>query len=259
MISYSTTQHHYHENIISIYPFLPFLGFFAATVTFGFCLALVLVPFWTNYQGSLGFISDGMHFYCGWSSAVLGSCGLFIGACEFVAALHTKLSSYLLIAILIQIPSWCIIVGVSGTGWEIHYVALALFMCSTLYFHWTFANTHHIINRQRKKNENIPIYYKVNLITALNLFAFFMSFLILFVTKQQQQQKSTTTTTKEIPPSSVVQFTQDIAVSLEVTLLCCITIQTFCLSWVLLQYKNIHILFEDPHFEDDHEHFSSFS
>lgn len=228
------------EHIVSIYPYLPLLGFFAATLSFCFCLGLVMVQFWTRYEGSLAFISNGMDVYCGWSSAVLCSCGLFVGLCEFVAALHTPplVSGWLIFAVLLQIPSWYIIIGVSGTGWYVHYAALLCFMVSTFYFHWRFATTHTVAHQTR-------IYHKVNLITALNLVALFMAFLVYFATKSLPVEPTAAAAEEEevtiTPPH---QFTKDIAVSLEVTLLCCITSQTFCLSWVLLQYQNIHLLFE---------------
>ncbi len=223
MVVTTTTVHCPHANVVSIYPFLPLLGFFASTVSFGFCIGLVLVPFLTNYQGSLTFISDGMDFYCGWSSAVLCSCGMFIAFCEIAGALHTFHSVPLLVAILVQAPAWCILVGVSGTGWSLHYASLGCFMVSTLYFHWMFAASHHVASQT-------SVYIKANLVTVLNLFAFFVAFLFFTFTN---------------PDERTHLLAKDVAVSLELTLLCCITAQTFCLSWVLLQYQNIHILFED--------------
>ena len=222
------------ENVVSIYPFVPLLGFFAGSISFCFCLGLVLVPYLTDYQSGgvgLSFISEGMNFNCGWSSAILGSTGMFVGFCEMTAALHTDNSKTysLIIAILIQAPAWCILVGVSGTGWGIHYGALVCFTLSTFYFHWMFAGTHPLAS-------NTKYYHATNLLTALNLVSFFMAFIILRAT--------------EVDPSSstnAIRVIKDITVSLELTLLCCITSQTFCLSWVLLQYKNIHILFEDDY------------
>jgi hypothetical protein len=229
------------EHIVSIYPYLPLLGFFAATLSFCFCLGLVMVQFWTRYDGSLAFISNGMDVYCGWSSAVLCSCGLYVGLCEFVAALHTPplVSGWLIFAVLLQIPSWYIIIGVSGTGWYVHYAALLCFMVSTFYFHWRFATTHTVAHQTR-------IYHKANLITALNLVALFMAFLVYFATKPEPLEPTSAAAEEEDVSTTTPhhQFTKDIAVSLEVTLLCCITSQTFCLSWVLLQYQNIHLLFE---------------
>jgi hypothetical protein len=211
-----------YSSVVSIFPFLPLLGFVAALVSFGFCIGLVLVPFFGDrYQGSLGFISDGMDFYCGWSSAVLCSCGLFIAACEVVAALHTHISSSLLLAVFIQTPSWCIIIGVSGTGWHVHYAALTFFMLATFYFHWRFAAAHTLAYR-------VCIYRTANRLTAFNLVAFFLSFVVLEVMQQPYPRR----------------IAKDVAVSLEITLLCCITAQTCCLLWVLLQYTNIHIRFD---------------
>jgi len=207
------------ENIVSIHPFLPIAGFLASIITFGFCLALVLFPLFNNYNGSLTYISDGMNAYAGWSGAVLGSTGMFIALCELVAALHTN-SSSLLVAILIQAPSWCILIGVSGTGWGIHYTALAFFLLSTLYFHCFFAGCHPMAS---------SFYQKTNWVTCFNLLSFFVA----FVASRCQEAES-----------YAFEVTSDITVSLELTLMCCISLENLCLVWVLHQYKNIHILFE---------------
>jgi hypothetical protein len=203
------------DNVVSIYPFLPILGLVSGITTFAFCLGLVLYPYHYNYQGSLTYISEGMDLYCGWSGAVLGSCGMFIAFCEMAAALHTN-SVSLLVAIFVQAPCWCILVGVSGTGWGIHYTALVLFLFSTLYFHCIFAWAHPMGRAN-------AFYQKANAVAILNALLFCVAF-------------------SSITGSRVGL---DVTVSLEVSLLCWVSVQTLCVSWVLLQYHNIHILFEE--------------
>ena len=207
------------ENVVSIHPFLPVLCLVSAIITLGFCLGLVAQPFAANYQGSLTYISQGMDFYCGWSGAVLGSCALFIGLCELVVALHTS-SSGLLVAVLIQAPAWSILIGVSGTGWAIHYVSLLLFMGSTFYYHWILASCHPSAG---------TFYFKTNCLATLNLFFFLLAFLVAHVVSGAQSTK----------------LWVDITVSLEITLMCCISVQNLCVAGVLYRYKNIHLLFED--------------
>jgi hypothetical protein len=202
------------ENVVSIHPFLPFAGAVASLLTFGFCLGLVLYPLFHSYTGSLRYISEGMNDYAGWSGAILGSAGMFIALCELVAALHTS-SQSLLVAVLIQAPAWCILIGVSGTGWGIHYTALVVFLLSTLYFHWVFASCHPMTG---------TFYQRTNLVALLNLFAFGVA----FCASRAAQG-----------PLSL-----DITVSLELTLMCCVTVQNLCVARVLHQYRSIHILFE---------------
>lgn len=208
-------------NLVSIYPYLPAMGFASGVVVLGFCWGLVLFPFIHNYQGSLTYISQGMDMYCGWSGAVLGSCGMFIALCELVAALHTSRARPLLLAVLFQAPSWCIIVGVSGTGWGIHYTALAVLLCSTLFYHWVFASTHPLASATL-------FYQRTNVLTIVNALLFFMAFVMMHA---------------GVAPSDS-SLLLDLTVSLEVCLITCVTVQTFCVSWVLLQYQNIHIAFD---------------
>lgn len=206
------------ENVVSIYPFLPVMGVLSGLITLTFCWGLVLYPY-TSVKGhpqGLMYISDGMNLYCGWSGAVLGSCGMFIAFCEMAAALHTN-SVSLIAAIFVQAPSWCILVGVSGTGWDIHYTALFFFLTSTLYFHCVFAWAHPMGRKNRW-------YQKTNTMAILNTLLFFVAFCVL----------------------SRSRIGLDVTVSLEVSLLCCVSAQTLCVAWVLLQYQNIHILFEEP-------------
>jgi hypothetical protein len=210
------------ENVVSIYPFLPIVAFLSGLITFAFCIGLVLFPYLRgagayNERGGLMYISDGMNLYCGWSGAILGSCGMFIAFCEMAAALHTN-SMSLLTAIFIQAPAWCVLVGVSGTGWGIHYTALVLFLLSTLYFHCLFAWAHPM-------GRSNSFYQKTNGVAILNAMLFFVAFCTVSHTRTGL----------------------DVTVSLEVSLLCCVSVQTLCVAWVLLQYHDIHILFQEKH------------
>ena len=213
-----------YDHQISIHPFLPVVGVVSSLITFGFCIALVLYPLSMHYDGTLHFISDGMNAYAGWSGAVLGSTGMFIGLCEMVAALHTNNLS-LLTAVFVQAPSWCILIGVSGTGWPIHYISLVIFLSSTHYFHYQFAASHPMAS---------SLYHRLNLFTLMNLLLLLISFTI----------------THCLPSTgSAERIWLDITVSFELTLMGCVTAQNLCVAWVLNQYKDIHILFE--HYNDD--------
>jgi hypothetical protein len=204
--------------IVSIHPYITIIGVLAILTTFIFCTALVIIPLINDYSGSLKYISNGMENYCGWSGAVLGSCGIFIGVCEMVAALHTMAPS-LIIAVLIQATTWCMIMGVSDTGWVFHYIALVVFLFSTVYYHNTLCYLHPF---------DTFIYRKVNIITIVNIVLFFISFVI----------------TSSIQNTSLKWAVLDTTVSLELTLMCCLTIQNLCVVRALNQYKNIHLIFE---------------
>ena len=83
-------------------------------------------------------------------------------------------------------------------------------------------------------------YQKTNLLTLFNLFLFFISFLVAHAVSDEADEKTAT----------------DVAVSFELTLMCCITLENLCVAWVLHQYKNMHILFEavvDNHHNEEEE------
>ena len=115
------------STMVSIHPYLTLLGILSSVTIFIFCLSLVLIPLTSDYQGNLTYISNGMEKHCGWSGTVLGSCSIFVALCEATAALHTMNHS-LLVAVFLQACSWCMVMGVSDTGWSFHYVALVVFL-----------------------------------------------------------------------------------------------------------------------------------
>ena len=203
--------------MVSIHPYITIIGVLASVTTFCFCTSLVIIPLVTNYQGSLTYISNGMENHCGWSGAVLGSCGIFIGVCEMVAALHT-MKQYLILVVLVQASTWCMIMGVSDTGWVFHYIALVIFLSSTMYYHHNLCSLHPF---------DTFFYKKVNSITAINIFLFFIAFII----------------TASVPEAEK-WAALDVTVSLELTLMSCLTIQNLCVVRALNQYKSIHLLFE---------------
>jgi hypothetical protein len=204
--------------MVSINPYLTVLGVLAIVTTFCFCLALVLIPLVSDYRGSLTYISNGMDDNCGWSGTVLGSCGVMIALCEIVAASHTR-SPSLILVVLVQACTWCMIMGVSDTGWVFHYVVLVVFLTSTMYFHHSLCALHPF---------ETFAYRKVNTITAVNLFLFSVAFVV----------------EAAVPSKEEKRFALDVTVSLELTLMCCLTLQNLCVVRALNQYRSIHILFE---------------
>jgi hypothetical protein len=205
--------------MISIHPYITVIGVSASIITFCFCTALVLVPLVTDYQGNLTYISNGMENHCGWSGTVLGSCAVLIAACEMIAALHTTMPTTLSFVVLLQASTWCMIIGVSDTGWIFHYIVLTIFLFSTLYFHYNLCRMHPFES---------SVYFKVNIITFLNTFLFFLFFVITALMTSEWGK----------------WLTLDITVSLELTLMCCLTAQNLCVMRVLHQYKSIHLLYE---------------
>jgi hypothetical protein len=212
-------EHAETSTMVSIHPYITVIGVTATITTFIFCTALVLIPLATDYHGSLTYISNGMELHCGWSGTILGSCGILIAACEMIAALHTTMSTTLAFTVLLQASSWCMIMGVSDTGWGFHYCALCVFLASTLYFHHSLCKLHPF---------DTYIYRKVNTITVVNTALFFISFVITsFVTSETAKWVSL-----------------DITVSFELTLMCSLTAQNLCVVRALNQYKSIHLLFD---------------
>ncbi len=108
--------------------------------------------------------------------------------------------------------------GVSDTGWAFHYVALVVFLLSTLYFHNKLSYLHPF---------DTFFYTRVNIITMVNIVLFFVSFLV-----------------ASGVPEGGRWLALDITVSLELTLMCCLSMQNLCVIRALNQYQSIHILFD---------------
>jgi hypothetical protein len=125
------------EDIVSVHSVLVTGGYIACLISGIFAVVLIMLsPGPVNpASGSLRYISEGMEDHCGWATVVLGTCSLLVLACQLVAAAHMIRQSAMAYA-LAQAIGWNVVLGVSDTGWDIHYVGLALFLVGGVMYHF---------------------------------------------------------------------------------------------------------------------------
>ena len=124
------------EHIIPVRSVLVISGYVACVTSALFAVVLVLLPPGpVNPDGSLRYISNGMNDHCGFANAVMGTCALFVMACQFVlAAVHPRPLTLAGWALL-QTVSWNVVMAVEDTGWTPHDVALLGFVLGNLMYH----------------------------------------------------------------------------------------------------------------------------
>ena len=115
-------------------------GYLACVVSACFCVTLVfLSPGPVNPQtGALRYISEGMLAHCGYATAVMGTCSMLLLACQVLAGAHMQNTAALGWA-LAQGVGWNVLIGVSDTGWVVHYFGLAGFLAGNLAYHYLAA------------------------------------------------------------------------------------------------------------------------
>jgi hypothetical protein len=125
------------EDIVSVHSALVTGGYIACLISAIFGVVLVVLsPGPVNPDsGSLRYISEGMEAHCGWATVVLGTCSLLVMGCQLVAAAHMIRRNAMAYA-LAQVIGWNVVLGVSDTGWDVHYVGLALFLAGGLMYHY---------------------------------------------------------------------------------------------------------------------------
>ena len=138
-------EEYVHE--VHIHPYLPLMGAFSAAVLACFTAVVVILPTSvntfdadTNNGTSLKYISIGMKEHCGWSGLVFGTTGSLVGISDLVPAIHVGRTDVVL-CLLAQLVCWNMVLGVSETGWDLHYVALAGFCISNLYFNYVMSRS----------------------------------------------------------------------------------------------------------------------
>jgi hypothetical protein len=123
------------EDVVSVHSVLVIGGYIGCGVSMVFCVLLVFLgPGPVGEQGALRYISDGMEVHCGYTTVVMGTCTLLVLACQLVAAVHMASGGALWCA-LAEAVSWNVVLGVSDTGWKVHYAGLVVFLFSGLCYH----------------------------------------------------------------------------------------------------------------------------
>jgi hypothetical protein len=220
---YSVEQHYYYDEAasrVSVHTTLVLCGYLGAGVSAIFAVLLVLIapgPV-DPITGSLRYISDGMEAHCGLATAVFGTCSLLLFGCQMVVCAHLE-SQWGVMWALLQGAGWNVVLGVSDTGWTVHYVGLALFLVSNLSLNG-LASYDRVFGGR--------VYRCVHFVACL--------FTVLF------GLLAAVSLAREDDPSS-----RSLAVAFEFVLLLALSAQNFCLVRALDRFDDIHLQFRLPH------------
>lgn len=203
------------DDIISIRPFIIYGGYITTLITVLYCIVVATLFPNTSNEGKLLYISEGLAMYCGWSIVVLGICSTFTMVCQAIAVCHMEEKLKLSFLLLLEIIGWYSVMGIEGTGWTFHYVALVLFLIGNVGYHWISS----------RDNAYGGAYYKaVNFLAIFFILLFFILNRISDSFKHERELKSF---------SASVEYILSIMLGME---------QLFLLNG-LDQYENIHINF----------------
>jgi hypothetical protein len=205
---------------VSVHTTLVACGYLGTGVSAFFAVFLVLMspgPV-DPTTGALRYISNGMDVHCGLATAVFGTCALLLFGCQLVVCAHLE-NRWALGWALLQGAGWNVVLGVSGTGWTVHYVGLALFLLSNLILNGLVSYDAHFGGR---------IYRCVHLLTCLSALLFGILAAI-------------STASKDDPTATSV------AVAFEFVMLLALSAQNLCLVGALDRFEDIHLQFRLPH------------
>jgi hypothetical protein len=205
------------RDVVSVHALLVIGGYAACGIMFGFAILLVfLSPGPTDPKtGALRYISEGMQSHCGFTAAVMGTCSLFLFACQVMVGSHLAHNTAILWA-MVQVVGWNVVLGILDTGWAVHYVGLALFLMGNVGFNF-------IVSRDPQYGG--PWYVWANSMTILAV----VIFTLLFAVSAANGSEPTA---------------QSFAVAFEFVLLFAITTQNLCLVNALGESnEDIHICF----------------
>ena len=252
MLSENTGGHK--DDMVSVHSMLVVGGYVGCVASAVFSIVLVcLGPGPTNANGSLRYISEGMDLHCGYTTIVMGTCSILVLACQWVAALHMENRAAGWCA-LVEAVGWNVVIGVSDTGWTVHYVGLTLFLMSGLYYH-TIAS--------KDRSYGGDYYLRMN---ALAWFFTCVFACLAGVSIAMSQASATTTTTTTTTNNNNNKNTQtsnntnnnnnnndndssdatlrSFAVAFEFVLLLFMTVQNMLLIHALDQFRDIRLRFE---------------
>lgn len=205
---------------IPVHPHIALLVLATSLVNTVFIFLVVGVGFKFEKEGRLIFISEAFEAYCGWSGVVLGTTGAAEAFVQFLAALHMDCTTAL-VATGVQLVTWNVIIGVSDTGWPMHYVALVIFFFATCVFHWLAS-----ISQQYSSQ----LYRQFNLLNAVMVLMFGALFLANGVGRFTETQKKSLISAE---------------VTIEFGLLLLIMAQQACLAYGIGKCTRLWVVFED--------------
>jgi hypothetical protein len=201
---------------VPVHILLPLVGSSAALVLALFTVVVVLIPPGPSSNGSLKYISVGMQQHCGWSGLVLGTAGSLVGICDLVPAIHVGRTDVIL-CLMAQLVCWNIVLGISETGWPLHYAGLSVFCFSNVYFNYVMSRSSHY---------GTDFYQRVQGLSAFFILIFAVSFAVV-----------------NAMGGEGMRMALDVTVCIEFLLMTSVTANTLCLMQSLNNYSSIHLIF----------------
>ena len=205
---------------VPIHPHVALLVVITSVINLLYVFLVVGVGFNFERDGRLIFISEAFQAYCGWSGVILGTTGAIEALVQLIAAVHMD-STLCIASTAVQFLAWNVILGVSDTGWTLHYVALVMFFFATCLFHWIAS---------RSTQYSGALYQQANLISVVVVILFGGLFLGNGVGNFTDKQRK-----------SIVSA----EVSIEFVLLFTTLVEQFCLAYGIAKCTRLLIVFDD--------------
>lgn len=205
---------------IGVHPHVALLVIVTSVINILFIFFIVGFGFHFQKEGRLVFISEAFEAYCGWSGVILGTTGATEAFVQLIASLHMD-STAALVATCVQLFTWNVIIGVSDTGWPLHYVSLVIFFISTFIFHWLASSS---------AQYSSVLYRQSNVLGVIVVMIFGCLFLANGVGQFSDSHKKTLISGE---------------VTLEFVLLFIIMVQQGCLGYGIAKCTRLWIVFED--------------
>ena len=204
---------------VSVHATLVVCGYVGTGVSalFAVCLVLLSPGPVDPATGSLRYISNGMEAHCGLATAVFGTCCLLLFGCQLVVCAHLE-SRWGLVWALLQGAGWNVVLGVTDTGWTVHYIGLSLFLLSNLALNGLASRDAHFGG---------PVYRCVHGLACLSALLFGILATISTASKDDPSAKS-------------------FAVAFEFVMLLALSAQNLCLVSALDRFEDIHLQFRLP-------------
>lgn len=203
-------------HVIPIHFFFPLAGGSAAIIILLFSLGMVIALSMQTSDGSIRFISNGMEELCGWTELILGTSGALLCMCYLVPAIHVG-GTLTVASVFVQMLGWNGTLGIHSTGWVLHYIALAAFCFSNIYFNYVMSRSWY----------GSAVYRRIHAVSVVFVLLFGISFFTTHFTLSTTQLVS-----------------HNVSVCIELALLVTITAQTLCLMWSMNRDGSMHIVIE---------------
>ena len=189
----------------------------ASLITAIYAFMVTGLPFGFMKDGRLIYISEAFESYCGWTVVIVGTTGAVVTFAQIIASLHMQ-SQLAMYATLFQFLGWNVIIGISNTGWALHYIFLVVFFVSCVLFHRIASITPPYAS---------VFYQKVNCITILALPVFAIIFCCAAIDVERKKAYITS------------------AVTMEFILTLCSVIQQICLAHGIGKCSYMTLEFDD--------------